>query len=187
MSVPKNRRQESKFEAFHSFYKLRDEVTRLLFNNFGFSVEKYEKQIEHFRETYKDNPNVDEIVAKIKSKCDAFNQWYIEKERDVILELVRNIGKEFSIGNSIFPSDTPARMEEYKERRLHMDNAIAYCFALKQEIQDVIRILPVDLNKYKRFAEMIDAQIALYKGVRQSDNRFLRSKKSKKGNPQESG
>jgi len=42
MSVPKNKRKESKFEAQHHYYKLRDEVTALLVNDFGFSQEKYE-------------------------------------------------------------------------------------------------------------------------------------------------
>ena len=32
-------------------------------------------------------------------------------------------------------------------------------------------------NKFKRFGEAIDKQIALYKGVRQSDNRFLRKER----------
>ena len=51
---------------------------------------------------------------------------------------------------------------------------------MKQEINYVIRTLPVDKNKFERFGESIDKQIALYKGVRQSDNRFLRERK--KGN-----
>lgn len=55
-----------------------------------------------------------------------------------------------------------------------MNNAIAECYVLKQEINYIIRTLPVDKNKFKRFGEAIDRQIALYKGVRQSDNRFLR-------------
>lgn len=43
MPVPKNRRKESKFEASHNYYILRDEVTKLLLNNFGYSQEKYDK------------------------------------------------------------------------------------------------------------------------------------------------
>lgn len=34
------------------------------------------------------------------------------------------------------------------------------------------------MNKFARFAEMIDLQIVLFKGVRQSDNRFLKAKKT---------
>ena len=42
----------------------------------------------------------------------------------------------------------------------------------------IIRTLPVDMNKYERFAEEIDKQVVLYKGVRQSDNRFLKQRKN---------
>ena len=41
----------------------------------------------------------------------------------------------------------------------------------------VIRTLPVDLNKYYHYEKAIDLQIALYKGVRQADNKFLKSKR----------
>jgi hypothetical protein len=73
---------------------------------------------------------------------------------------------------------------EFCERRKHIDEAIAQCYVLKQELQYIIRTLPVDLNKYERFAAAIDKQIALYKGVRQADNRLLRQKpnKNKKDN-----
>ena len=118
MSVPKNKRKESKFEAQHHYYKLRDEVTALLVNDFGFSQEKYEKQIEHFRESHQNISNAYEIVAKMRAKKDAFHKWYVEEERKAVLAIVRNIGVEFTIANSIFPSDTPAKMEEYLERRM---------------------------------------------------------------------
>ena len=65
---------------------------------------------------------------------------------------------------------------EYCERRKHINEAIAGCYVLKQELNYVIRTLPVDINKFKRFSELIDEQIALYKGVRQKDNRFLKKK-----------
>ena len=60
-----------------------------------------------------------------------------------------------------------------------MDEAIAQCYVLKQELQYIISTLPVDINKYERVAVEIDRQIALYKGVRQSDNRLLKQKQNK--------
>ena len=124
--------------------------------------------------------HVDEVVARYEKKCESFNKWFIDKECDIVLEILRNIESEFTQGNSIYPSDTPARMIEYIQRRYHINNAIAHCYVLKQEIHYIIRTLPVDINKFKRFGEMIDKQIALYKGVRQSDNRFAKEKKINK-------
>ena len=176
MGVPKGRRKESRFEAQHHYYRLRQEITTLMLLDFGFSEEKYRKGIERYREAHKAAPNVDEVVARYEKKCESFKKWFIDKECDAVLEILRRIECEFTAGNSIYPSETPAKIMEFCERRKHVDEAIAQCYVLKQELNYIIRTLPVDLNKYERFAVEIDKQIALYKGVRQSDNRLLKQK-----------
>ena len=181
MSVPKGERKQSRFEAQHHYYKLRGEVTRLMLLDFGFSEEKYLKQIERYREQHAHDENVELITERYKKKCDSFQKWFIDKECDAILEMLRNIETEFTLGNSIYPSETIARFLEFLERRKHINNAIGYCYALKQELQYVIRTLPVDINKYNRFAEEIDKQIVLYKGVRRADNRLIKPRKEDSG------
>lgn len=84
------------------------------------------------------------------------------------------------MANSIYPSETHAKLLEFLTRRFYMNKAIGLCYSLKQEIQYVIRTLPVDINKYERFAIEIDKQIALYKGVRLADNRLIKPKKGTK-------
>lgn len=174
MGVPAGRRKQSRFEARHSYYRLRDEVTALMLQDFGFSREKYQKQIEKYRKSHENAQNVDEIVQKMIKKCDSFHKWFIDKECDAVLGILREIETQFTQGNSIYPSDTPAGLSEYCERRRHINEAIGLCYALKQELNYIIRTLPVDINKYTRFDEMINKQIALYKGVRQSDNRLIK-------------
>lgn len=181
MIVPKSKRKQSKFEAAHLLNKLRMEVTNLASMQFGFDADKYEKSIQRYAENHKQAANVDEVVERYRRKKEAFIKWFIPEERKAVIDLAREITKEFSIGNAIFPTrDNPARIEEYNARRIHMDNAIAYCFALKQEIHYVMETLPVDMNKFCRFADMIDREIALIKGVRKADNRFLGKKKKSK-------
>ena len=179
MSVPKGKRKESKFEAQHHFYRLRADITNLMLLDFGFSEEKYRKSIERYRETHANAENVDEVVARYQKKCDSFKKWFIDRECSAVLEALQRIGSEFTIGNSIYPSETPAKVMEFCERRKPMDEAIAQCYVLKQELQYIISTLPVDINKYERVAVEIDRQIALYKGVRQSDNRLLKQKQNK--------
>ena len=179
MSVPKGKRKESKFEAQHHFYRLRADITNLMLLDFGFSEKKYRKSIERYRETHANAENVDEVVARYQKKCDSFKKWFIDRECSAVLEALQRIGSEFTIGNSIYPSETPAKVMEFCERRKHMDEAIAQCYVLKQELQYIISTLPVDINKYERVAVEIDRQIALYKGVRQSDNRLLKQKQNK--------
>ena len=176
MSVPAGKRKQSRFEAAHHYYKLRNEVTELMLLDFGFSREKYERKISTYRDAHRSDPQVDEITARWKKKADAFYRWFIDKECDAVLQMLRHIECEFTAGNSIYPSDTEAKIMEYCERRKHINEAIAGCYVLKQELNYVIRTLPVDINKFKRFSELIDEQIALYKGVRQKDNRFLKKK-----------
>ncbi len=188
MSVPKGKRSESRFEAQHHYYRLRTEVTNLMLLDFGFSEEKYQKAIERYREAHKAAYNVNEVVERYERKCKSFKEWFVDKECDAVLEILRKIESEFTAGNSIYPSETPAKIMEFCERRKHIDEAIAQCYVLKQELQYIIRTLPVDLNKFQRFAMDIDKQISLYKGVRQSDNRLLKrkpNKNKKKEEPEE--
>ena len=179
MSVPKGKRNESRFEAQHHFFKLRDEITLLILNDFGFSEEKYLAKMNKYRENHQNAENVEEVVERWQKKNDSFNRWFIDEEGRKILEILRNINENFTMGNSIYPSQTPAKLFEFVERRKYMNRAIGYCFTLKQEIQYVLRVLPVDINKYERFAEAIDEQIALYKGVRKADNNLLKRRKGK--------
>lgn len=176
-SVPVSRRSKSNFEAQHQFYRLRDEITELILNQFGFDTERYMKKMERYAEQHSSSGNAEEITARYKAKCDNFYMKFIREEQSVVLNILRRIESEFTYGNSIYPSDTPAKLFEYIERRKHITAAIANCYVLKQEILYVIRVLPVDINKFYHYEKAIDAQIALYKGVRQSDNRFLKSKR----------
>ena len=180
MSVPKGKRSQSKFEAQHHFFRLRDEITALILNDFGFSEDKYLKQMEHYRRSHQTAENVEAVVEKWEAKNESFKRWFIDEEGKAILDIMRNIQKEFTIGNSIYPSETHAKLLEWLTRRYHINQAIGLCYSLKQEIQYVIRTLPVDINKYERFAVEIDLQIALYKGVRQSDNRLIKPSKNEK-------
>ena len=150
-----------------------------MLNDFGFSEEKYKARMERYRSAHKNSRNVDEVVARMEKKSKAFNQWFIDRECDIVLEILREICEEFHTANSIYPSDTSAFTEEFNARRLHLDNAIAKCYVLSHELEYIFRTLPVDLNKYKRFDDAITEQVNLFKGVRKSDNRFLRSRKTK--------
>ena len=72
------------------------------------------------------------------------------------------------IANSIYPTCR----EELIQRRLHQDEAIGQCYRLVQELQYAIETLPVDVNTFMRFGQMIQTEINLIKGWRKSDNKF---------------
>lgn len=174
MSVLKANRKASQFEVFHHFYKMRKEVTDLLLRDFGFDLERADKNVlKMFGNRGYEELSPEEKVRydKLKAKNQAFYEWFIADERQAVVECLRCIGAEVHIANSIYP----VYMEELVERRLHQDIAIGQCYRLTQELQYAIETLPVDVNKYLRFAEMIQTEINLLKGWRKSDNKFKRA------------
>ena len=162
MSVLKSKRKPSQFEVFHHLNKMRKEVTDLLLRDFGYDLDKAVKKVET---TFGGRPyeelSPDEKVRyeKLMEKNTAFAEWFIADERKVIVDCLRSITEEVYVANSIY-------------RRVHQDRAVGQCYRLTQELQYAIETLPVDVNKYLRFAEMIQTEINLLKGWRKSDNKF---------------
>lgn len=174
MSVLKAKRKSSQFEVFHHFYKTRKEITDLLLRDFGYDLERAEKRVAKLfgGKPYEElTPEEKVRYDKLKAKNEAFDNWFIEDERKCIVDCLREITKEVFTANSIYPTV----MEELVERRLCQDRAIGQCYRLTQELQYAIGTLPVDVNKYLRFADMIQTEINLIKGWRKSDNKFKRA------------
>lgn len=174
MSVLKAKRKSSQFEVFHHFYKTRKEITDLLLRDFGYDLERAEKRVAKLfgGKPYEElTPEEKVRYDKLKAKNEAFDNWFIEDERKCIVDCLREITKEVFTANSIYPTV----MEELVERRLCQDRAIGQCYRLTQELQYAIETLPVDVNKYLRFADMIQTEINLIKGWGKSDNKFKRA------------
>lgn len=173
MSVLKSKRKESQFEVFHHLTKMRKEVTDLLLRDFGYDLERADKRIEKmFGKPYEElTPEEKVRYDKLKEKNRAFDKWFVSDERQTVVDCLRTITEEVYVANSIYPT----YMEELIERRLHQDKAIGQCYRLTQELQYAIETLPVDVNKYLRFATMIQTEINLLKGWRKSDNKFKRA------------
>ena len=170
MSVLKSKRKPSQFEVFHQLTKLRKDITDLLLRDFGFDTVKAEKRLEkRFGKPFDELDEKQQATyTRQKRRWDAFDEWFIEDERKTIGNCLRAITREVYIANSI----DPTVQEELTERRLHQDRAIGLCYTLTQELQYAIETLPVDVNQYLRFGEMIQAEVNLIKGWRKSDNKF---------------
>ncbi len=171
MSVLKSKRKSSQFEVYHHLYKMRREITDLLLRDFGFDIDKFNNKLNKAFVNREMSPEEQLRYDKLKEKNLAFNEWFIADERKVIVECLRNITEMVFTANSIYPTCK----EELIERRLHQDRAIGQCYRLTQELQYAMETLPVDVNKYLRFAELIQTEINLIKGWRQSDNKFKKS------------
>ncbi len=171
MSVLKSKRKASQFEVFHHMYKMRRAITELLLRDFGYNSEKGDKRLARMfggRDCTELSEDERKRYDRLKQRHASFDDWFIYDERQVIVDCLREITKEVFIANSIYPTC----YEELVQRRLHQDEAVGQCYRLMQELQYAIETLPVDVNSYLRFAEMIQTEINLIKGWRKADNKF---------------
>ena len=172
MSVPKGKRKESQFEVIKNFYKLRKEITDLLLRDFGYSQNKYEKRLEKLfgGKPYEElNEKQKEHYNKKLSINNGFEEWFVAYQRDTVMECIKKATEYIFTANSIYPSI----LEELNERRIYQDKAIGQCYRLLQELQYTIETLPVDIEKYTRFSDMINKEIDLLKGWRKADDLLL--------------
>ena len=64
------------------------------------------------------------------------------------------------------------QLDDCDNRRNNQNKAIGYCYKLSIVFQDIVEILPCDVNKYDSYVELIVKEIALIKGWRKSDNKI---------------
>lgn len=164
MSVLKNNRRPSPFEVFHHAFELRKDMTDLLLRDFGYKAPRIQS----------DKPKSEtQLEADLKSEARraAFEEWFIEDERKAVMDLLRSMVQNIIMANTIYPTE----LAELTERRIFQDKALGDCNRLLQELQYAIEVLLVDVNKYIRFADSIQMEIALIKGWRKSDNKYKKT------------
>lgn len=171
MSVPAGKRGKSSTEFFHSAYKLNDSITQLLIRDFGVrSISRDLKTFTHCAKMSKeDRENFSSICDKYHIDVEAeYPLWVIEHYRNVILNILAEMINNITQANTIYP-DT---MDDLKLRKAYQWKAIANCYQLLQHFQTAIRILPVDVNRYAPYVDMINKEIASLKDWKKSDNKI---------------
>ena len=175
--VPKGRREKHDFLATHNLMKIRKEVTELAVYSFGYNKERQDKKIERFEEWAAKNGKED-VIAWMRAKNGGFYEEFVEEETRETRQILRNAVAEYELGNTIFPSGD-SKMEEYREKRAHLNRAAGHLHVLIQELQYIADILPCDKNKYAALIQTIREEIRLIKGVRRAANKYLREQPRK--------
>ena len=172
MSVIKNKRSLSELEFFHNAIKLRKEMTSLLLRDFGVKARNKDTQV--LPKLYKMEKEDGEAFLKlceqykITSMLETYPEWLIREFRESILQNLRELIKNITCANSIYP----VCRAELTERRIYQDRAIGNCETLLQEMAYAMSVLPNDANKYMGYVDIIQREIALLKGWRKSDNKL---------------
>lgn len=164
MSVVKSKRGLSKFEVLHHASKTRVELLKLIIRDFGYHKKRVNPYYKNKRAKTKEELLTDQQRI---DKEDKFFQAFLEDESAYMISKVRELTQNISMANSIYPTI----LAECDERRIFQDRAIGNCFQLIDELQFIITSLPVDINKYNTYTEMLEQEIKLLKGWRQSDNK----------------
>ena len=175
MAVPKSKRGESKFEVLIHAIKLRREVTLLLLRDFGIK-----RKIRDYKITAEFSESDEKVFNELAEKYDfkhtltaIYPEWLINHFRGNVMTITSDIVRNVISANTIFVTSE----SEYDERRNYQTRAICGCENLLQELQYIISLLcsNVDENKFTRYVEMTEKQIALLRAWRKADNKIKKN------------
>ena len=160
IAILARKRNIAKMEFYNNALRLRLMITEFLLRDFG--VKDRRRDLEFAKSVYdmkeQDVLLIESAMTAYKLKdsfIDKFPAWFIDKERNYFLDIMRSILKNICSANTIHITN----MQE----------------DLLQEMQYVIYVFHPDVEKYMRYVELIETEIALLKGWRKSDNRIMRS------------
>lgn len=173
MSVLKSKRKTSRLEFLHNAYVIQRSLALLLLRDFG--TKPKIRATRFFAAINKMSEEDKDIFLDLTDKygvtsiVDEYPEWLISDMRNRVLQEARFLVRNIIQANSIYP----AYVSEYMDRRRYQTMAIGNCEQMLQEMQFVISILNVDVNKYLPYVDMIEREIALLRAWRKSDNRLL--------------
>jgi hypothetical protein len=153
MSVLKNKRGLSKLEFYHNARKLRRDITALLLRDFG--VRDKIRKIK--------TPEGEEVAV-----IEGYPDWLIEKFRESIIGILRDLMMNITAGNTIYPTNEA----ELLARRQYQTSAIVNCEQLLQEMHYCEDVLPVHISKFVPYVEAIEFEINSLKGWRKSNSKI---------------
>ena len=192
LSVLKNKRGLSKLEFYHTARNLRKEITAMLLRDFGVKVKNPKGGKPLPLAALEDTAEEDNGISG------EFPEWALSEFRRSIMQILRNLMMNITVGNSIYPSsmeDTKGKdavklpdeyvqrvqSDDLADRRRYQTAAIANCQQLIQELQyftDVFSLkydtFSVNITKIMPFIDKIEFEIRLLKGWRKSTNELAK-------------
>ena len=185
MAVPKGERGMTKTEFYAAAIKLHDAIVKLLLRDMG--VKAVTRDMKTFvwraKMTEEDKKQFTALCDKYHIDVETdFPSWLMDYYRNNILHCLEDLMTHITNANSVYVDvHSPNAMNEFSLRRKEMWLAIGSCERLFQQFQSVIRLLPVDANKYTQYTEQIQKELEHLKNWKKSDNYLLKSiEKSKK-------
>lgn len=174
MSVPKSKRKESKFKVFEVFSKMYNCIVFFIAKDFGIK-----RIVRDSFVVFTDGAKmVDEDLYIFKDICQRYNicyeeeypLWLLDKFRNNLFDHLDNCRFYIIAGNSIYPNTE----YEYNLRREYCHKAIIECQYVLNTFQQILNILPVNIEKYDSMVRMIDEELTLLREWKKSTNKTYR-------------
>jgi len=103
-------------------------------------------------------------------KDEEYPEWLLDYYKNEVLKTLASILSNITHANTICASSE----QEFYFRRQYQWNAIGDCEYLLQIMQRAMTNLPVDVNKYVRYVDMITHETQLLRDWKKSDNKILK-------------
>lgn len=172
----KYEQKDTQFQVYHQLRKMRKALNKLMLDNFGYNEAK---TIQKFEKQYGNKP-LEQMSKREQAnfyyRCDryrAYSEWYINKKRDNIEDLLKRITCAIYVANSTYPVNDTWN-DSMTQRRLHQEQAIGLCYALRQEYQDVIDAIGANVNRFDVVDDEVEKEINLLIGWKKNERKNCR-------------
>lgn len=183
MSVLKRNRGVSEMEFYHNAINLRKDAEKWLLRDFAIKSKELDRLKSDIRKqaaVTKENPTTENLekytklveifTNKAEEKLSNYPEWMISHLRENVLEIMRSMMDNIIGANSLYPINE----HELEIRRDFQNAAIKDCERFIQELQHIMTIIPVDVNKVLPYVEKADYETKLLRGWRKVNSKILK-------------
>ena len=182
MSVPLNKRSESRVEFLHTLFKLQKELTLLFIRDFG--AKPVTRKLKSFVHSAK---MAEEDRIAYMALCEKYHidveaewpLWLIEHYRTKLLIIMESLEANVVTANTIYPTSNDYEYW-HNLRRKYQKLAQADCYRLLRAMQNICYILPVDKEKLMPYVELIEKELNAIKAWQARTNaqyaKFLKNR-----------
>lgn len=182
MSVPLNKRNESRVEFLHTLFKLQKELTLLFIRDFG--AKPVTRKLKSFVHSAK---MAEEDRIAYMALCEKYHidveaewpLWLIDHYRTKLLAIMESLETNVVTANTIYPTSNDYEYW-HNLRRKYQKLAQADCYRLLRAMQNICYILPVDKEKLMPYVGLIEKELNAIKAWQSRTNaryaKFLKNR-----------
>lgn len=170
MSVPKGKRNKSSIAFYTEAQKLCTDMIKFLLCDFGIKKSSYDYNVfaNRAKMSKEDREEFNTIVEKYGIEIESdYCRFVLYHYRDNIIKLLDDIMSDITRAYSIFPNTEG----DWEMKRRYQNQVIGNLNDLKTKLTTVLKLLPINFEKYVPFINLIDDEIVRVKQWRGDCNK----------------